>query len=353
MKKQIKIVALLCALILLPSTKIIFAHPGRTDDNGGHYVRTEGHGYPVGSYHYHNGGETTSSSATTAYIEPKKEMNVEEVQSIDCGSEVEIPIIINNSTDLSYNVVSSNENIVISNGNVLKGIAVGSAVITVSSSDVDTVSFEVEVKESFPTEIKAISDVELQAGEREFITVNVLPEYVSNKNISWTSSDVEVVSVSEVGEIEGHSNGSAEITAVTDNGITTSFMVENIGGFPERITLSNIEKTLNIGETLELMHTIIPEEEYSNPLEWSSSNEDCIVVNQQGIVEAMKVGKAIISVEAFNGVSAEVELEVVEEKNVVIDIIAGVIAIIILLFIGIIIIGAPIFVIYKIRKRKK
>lgn len=28
----------------------VIAHPGRTDANGGHYVRTEGWGEPVGSY---------------------------------------------------------------------------------------------------------------------------------------------------------------------------------------------------------------------------------------------------------------------------------------------------------------
>jgi len=33
---------------------VVVAHPGRTDSNGGHYVRTSGHGYPVGSYHYHD-----------------------------------------------------------------------------------------------------------------------------------------------------------------------------------------------------------------------------------------------------------------------------------------------------------
>jgi hypothetical protein len=38
-----------------------YAHPGRTDAQGGHYVRTAGWGYPVGSYHCHSGersGET-------------------------------------------------------------------------------------------------------------------------------------------------------------------------------------------------------------------------------------------------------------------------------------------------------
>lgn len=32
-----------------------FAHPGRADNLGGHYVRKSGWGYPVGSYHYHSG----------------------------------------------------------------------------------------------------------------------------------------------------------------------------------------------------------------------------------------------------------------------------------------------------------
>lgn len=31
-----------------------FAHPGRTDSNSGHSVNTEGWGYEVGTYHYHD-----------------------------------------------------------------------------------------------------------------------------------------------------------------------------------------------------------------------------------------------------------------------------------------------------------
>ncbi len=36
-----------------------YAHPGRTDKNGGHNVRTPGWGYPVGTYHYHKNGDTS------------------------------------------------------------------------------------------------------------------------------------------------------------------------------------------------------------------------------------------------------------------------------------------------------
>lgn len=51
-------------LVFLGLSQIAFAHPGRTDSSGGHYVRKSGWGYPVGSYHYHNSGSSTSSSNT-------------------------------------------------------------------------------------------------------------------------------------------------------------------------------------------------------------------------------------------------------------------------------------------------
>lgn len=46
------------------------AHPGKLDSNGGHYVRTPGHGYPVGSYHYHNGNSVTESVTEEPPEEP-------------------------------------------------------------------------------------------------------------------------------------------------------------------------------------------------------------------------------------------------------------------------------------------
>lgn len=39
-------------ILLFPVTQL-YTHPGKTDEFGGHYVRTPGHGYPVGSYHIH------------------------------------------------------------------------------------------------------------------------------------------------------------------------------------------------------------------------------------------------------------------------------------------------------------
>ncbi len=56
---------LICFILIFTLMSVTYAHPGRTDKNGGHYVRTAGYGYTVGSYHYHNGGSTTTKSIST------------------------------------------------------------------------------------------------------------------------------------------------------------------------------------------------------------------------------------------------------------------------------------------------
>jgi hypothetical protein len=56
MKKSI--ISILCIVLLLSFNFIVFAHPGRTDSNGGHTDRS------TGTYHYHNSGSGNTSTST-------------------------------------------------------------------------------------------------------------------------------------------------------------------------------------------------------------------------------------------------------------------------------------------------
>ncbi|WP_412728633.1 YHYH domain-containing protein [Cytobacillus kochii] len=61
-----KISCLLVFLFLVNySLNVVYAHPGRTDSNGGHTCRTncEKWGLKYGEYHFHNGGGTSGSSS--------------------------------------------------------------------------------------------------------------------------------------------------------------------------------------------------------------------------------------------------------------------------------------------------
>lgn len=58
--------SLLAVTLLILSSNVSVAHPGRTDANGGHTCRTNcaEWGLEDGEYHYHNGGSTTTTTPT-------------------------------------------------------------------------------------------------------------------------------------------------------------------------------------------------------------------------------------------------------------------------------------------------
>lgn len=75
LKFKSKLLSIAVSTVLTFSTcTSVGAHPGRTDSNGGHYVRTAGWGYPVGSYHYHNGGPAYEPSTVYNYVENTKKI---------------------------------------------------------------------------------------------------------------------------------------------------------------------------------------------------------------------------------------------------------------------------------------
>ncbi|WP_097027902.1 peptidoglycan-binding protein [Clostridium peptidivorans] len=81
--KKLKSLSLSLIIALLFSSTS-FAHPGRTDSNGGHHVRTSGWGYEVGTYHYHSGpyaGYTVNYSGEIPQAFKTKSTNISSATS--------------------------------------------------------------------------------------------------------------------------------------------------------------------------------------------------------------------------------------------------------------------------------
>ncbi|GAB6012090.1 Ig-like domain-containing protein [Viscerimonas tarda] len=70
--------------------------------------------------------------------------------------------------------------------------------------------------------VKAItvspSSLMLKPGESKALTATIFPENAANKKVHWTTSDTEIASVSEAGEVTGVKLGNATITATTEDG---------------------------------------------------------------------------------------------------------------------------------------
>lgn len=102
--------------------------------------------------------------------------------------------------------------------------AAGTYVITYSVTDKygNGASSQRTVTVSKLIEIKSISitpnSTSLTIGKTKKLELSVSPKNASNKNITWSSSDISVVTVDSSGVITGKKRGTATITAKTING---------------------------------------------------------------------------------------------------------------------------------------
>lgn len=74
----------------------------------------------------------------------------------------------------------------------------------------------------------------------------------------------------------------------------------SLGNGVKKITLSEDEITLNVGEKYELEYTIKPKDA-DNKVSWESSDEDVAKVSSKGVVTAKGVGTCEITVTTKNG----------------------------------------------------
>ena len=140
---KLKIIVIIFLLVVINILNCVSsnAHSGRTDSKGGHYVRKEGTGYPLNSYHYHNGGSTSSSSnkstRKSTYAKPKITAN--KISTIKYGEEESVLATISNSSTNTYTITSSNPSVIFTTGTKIKAVGIGTSYITISSTGAESV----------------------------------------------------------------------------------------------------------------------------------------------------------------------------------------------------------------------
>ena len=140
----------------------------------------------------------------------------------------------------------------------------------------------------------------LENGETDTLTATVLPENASNKNVIWSTTNEDIVSVNN-GTIQAVSLGTAKITAEAADGsgikATCTVTVQQL---VTEITLSKTNITLESGQIETLTATVLPENASNKNINWSSSNTSVATVNN-GTIQAVNFGTAIITAEAADG----------------------------------------------------
>ena len=111
----------------------------------------------------------------------------------------------------------------------MSGKAAGSAIITVKTNDGNkTATSTITVTDDSITVIHPegvtvtpASDT-IAVGETKALTATITPEDAADKSITWSSSDTNIATVSDSGEVTAKAVGTATITATTVDGNKTA-----------------------------------------------------------------------------------------------------------------------------------
>ena len=128
----------------------------------------------------------------------------------------------------------------------------------------------------------------------------------SRDNVTYTTTDPNVVTVSPTGMVTAVSLGSSVITAYGGIGVETHCSVNVIAGTsPESVRLNSQSISLTEGESFALKATVLPEDTPDSRVKYSSSDDTVARVDENGYVKALKPGVAVITAESVSAAVSE------------------------------------------------
>ncbi|MDR0865506.1 MAG: Ig-like domain-containing protein [Candidatus Symbiothrix sp.] len=178
----------------------------------------------------------------------------------------------------------------------------GSATITVTTADGNkTATCDVTVA-------VAVTGVTVNPTSKAFttlttqqLTATVLPATAANKAVTWKSSNTAVATVNASGLVTAVGNGSATITVTTTDGSKTATCDVTVAVAVTGVTVDPTSATLRVGATKQLTETVAPTTAANKAVTWQSNNTGVATVSTSGLVTALAIGSATITVTTTDG----------------------------------------------------
>lgn len=202
---------------------------------------------------------------------------------------------------------SSNTQVVtIGNDGNVRTVGPGKATITATSTDGThrKATCEVTVTKYDVTKLSLKeSSCNLEIGSSVTLEPTITPANAYNKNLVWTSSNEDVAMVNSSGKVVGIAKGEAVITVASEEHpeVTASVTIKVIPVLVKSITLNHTNYTLERGENIQLVATLLPENAPNKAVKWSTDNEDVIMVSNSGRCVYLADGKATVTATTCDG----------------------------------------------------
>ena len=155
----------------------------------------------------------------------------------------------------------------------------------------------------YPTEITLGGTSTISVGQVSQLGVTYEPNNTNVQNVTFSSSNENVATVSNSGLVTGISSGKTTITATAEAesgtiNATIDITVSNIA--VASVSLDSTTASIKAGRTITLVATISPNNATNRNVTWSTSNSSIATVTD-GVVKGIAAGQATITVRTEDG----------------------------------------------------
>lgn len=220
------------------------------------------------------------------------------------GDTIRITPIISPEDASNQNVEwkSNDQSVAIVDDGIVKGKSAGFATITCTTEDGQfSAKCNITVKQQVESVRLSQHSLTINVGKSEQIVADIYPANATDKSLIWESSNNEIATVDN-GLIKALKTGEVWIKATSTNNenVSDSCLVTVLQPVTGIMLNFNNYELHQIGETVQLVATVLPEDASNREVNWASSNESiCIVSN--GTVVAVGFGTCVIIATSTDG----------------------------------------------------
>ena len=201
--------------------------------------------------------------------------------------------------------VSEDEDIAtIDEDGILTGIIPGTVTIYATSKDKTIKSNNLTIEVTIPVAGVVIEedDIDLAIGDAKQLTAVIEPENAFNHDVVWASEDDTIAVVDGNGTVTVVGEGTTYITATSvDGGFVARCEVTGHVVLAESISITTDITELRYGETAQLEVQFTPANTTNQNVTWTSSDENVLKVDENGLVTPVWEGTATITATSEDG----------------------------------------------------
>ena len=148
-----------------------------------------------------------------------------------------------------------------------------------------------------------LSSITLKVNETATLSAIVEPSNATDKTVTWSTSDASVATVKD-GVVTAVAPGTATINVTTTDGGYKATCTVTVNAATVSVSSVSLDKTsleMTEGETQALTATVNPADATNQTVSWSSSNTSVATVSSLGVVTAVALGTATITVTTTDG----------------------------------------------------